>query len=267
MLMESNYFEINKKSWNKRTPLHVNSDFYDVAGFLNGQNSLNDIELTLLGDVKGKKILHLQCHFGQDTLSLRRMGARVTGVDFSDKAIEEARNLAQKAGLEAQFICCNVYDLPQYLDEQFDIVFTSYGTITWLPDLNEWAKVIAHFLKPNGKFVLAEFHPFIWAFDNDFEGIAYPYFNRGAFVAQQTGTYAAKNAAIKIEYVFWNHSVSETFNALVNNGLRIDILNEYDYSPYDCCAKMVAIAPKKFQIIPFGDKAPLVYAIQATKTF
>lgn len=265
MSEEKNYFEINKKSWNERTPLHINSDFYDVAGFLAGKNSLNEIELALLGDVKNKKILHLQCHFGQDTLSLSRMGATVTGVDFSDKAIEEANNLAQRSRLAAMFICCNIYDLPQYLNETFDIVFTSYGTITWLPDLNEWAKIVTHFLKPNGKFIFAEFHPFIWTFDDDFERITYPYFNRGAFIEQQTGTYAAKNADVKIEYVFWNHSVSETFNALVNKGLRIDIFNEYDYSPYNCCRKMVAIAPQKFQIEPFGDKAPLVYAISATK--
>jgi ubiquinone/menaquinone biosynthesis C-methylase UbiE len=111
--------------------------------------------------------LHLQCHFGQDTLSMSRMGAQTTGVDLSDKAIDAARKLNQEINQQATFICCNIYDLPQHLDQQFDIVFTSYGTIGWLPDLNQWAALIARYLKPGGKFVFAEFHPVVWMFDND----------------------------------------------------------------------------------------------------
>ena len=129
MKFKESYIEINKKSWNKRTPLHLLSNFYDVDGFLKGKSSLNEIELKLLGDVKGKNILHLQCHFGQDTISLGRLGANVTGIDLSDKAIESANNLSVKANIEATFICCNIYDLPNHLNQQFDIVFTSYD---WL---------------------------------------------------------------------------------------------------------------------------------------
>lgn len=124
--MESNYIEINKKSWNNRTDYHVKSDFYDISGFLEGNTSLKDIELALLGDLNGKSILHLQCHFGQDTISLGRMGAQVTGVDLSDNAIHQANLLAEKVGIDARFICCDIYDLPNHLDEQFDIVYTSY---------------------------------------------------------------------------------------------------------------------------------------------
>lgn len=145
MKKEQNYIEINKQSWNNRTDVHVKSDFYDLDGFMKGKSSLNSIELELLGDVSGKSILHLQCHFGQDSLSLSRLGAKVTGVDLSDKAIETAKDLAQKLNADAEFICCDLYDLPNYLHKTFDIVFTSYGTIGWLPDLDKWAKIVSQF--------------------------------------------------------------------------------------------------------------------------
>ncbi len=131
------YIKINKQTWNNKTEVHVASDFYDNDNFLKGKSTLNSIELNLLGDLKDKKILHLQCHFGQDSLSLSRMGAKVTGVDLSNKAIEKAEELNQLLNLNAKFICCNIYDLPNYLNEKFDIVFTSYGTIGWLPDLSK----------------------------------------------------------------------------------------------------------------------------------
>ena len=134
---ELNYIEKNKAAWNSRTDHHFNSSFYDVENFLKGKNSLNDIELKLLKDVIGKNILHLQCHFGQDTISLARMGANVTGVDLSDNAINKAIQLANSAKVNATFICCDIYDLPKHLDKKFDIVFTSYGTIGWFPDLSK----------------------------------------------------------------------------------------------------------------------------------
>ena len=133
------YIKINKQTWNNKTDIHIDSDFYDVKSFLEGKSTLNQIELALLGNLSDTKILHLQCHFGQDSLSLSRMGAKVVGVDFSDKAIEKAKAFNTKLGLDAVFICCDVYDIPTHLDEQFDIVFTSYGTIGWLPDLDKWA--------------------------------------------------------------------------------------------------------------------------------
>ena len=123
------YIKINKQTWNNKTEVHIASDFYDNKSFLEGKSTLNSIELDLLGDLKDKKILHLQCHFGQDSLSLARMGAKVTGVDLSDKAIEKATEFNQLLHLDVKFICCDIYDLPTYLNEKFDIVFTSYGII------------------------------------------------------------------------------------------------------------------------------------------
>ncbi|MEZ7931864.1 MAG: class I SAM-dependent methyltransferase, partial [Flavobacteriales bacterium] len=153
------YLKTNKESWNKRTEVHYDSDFYDNENFKKTGNSLNEIELEFLQDIKGKKVLHLQCHFGQDSISMSKLGAEVTGVDLSDLAIEKAQNLAKEMNIETKFICCDLYSLPEVLNEKFDIVFTSYGTVGWLPDSNKWASVISHFLKPEGKFVFAEFHP------------------------------------------------------------------------------------------------------------
>lgn len=261
----NDYLAINRNSWNNKTDVHVASDFYDMEGFRKGNNSLNSIELELLGDIRGKKILHLQCHFGQDSISLSRLGAEVIGVDLSDKAIEHARKIASELNSTAEFICCDVYNLPQELDREFDIVFTSYGTIGWLPDLDQWAEVVSRFLKPGGTFVFAEFHPLIWMFDNSFEKIAYNYFNSGPIIETESGTYADRNVEITQEYVCWNHSLSEVMNSLIQNGLVIKVFNEYDYSPYNCFNKTIEIAPKKFRIEDLGDMIPMVYALKAIK--
>ena len=173
MNIEENYVDINRRSWNDRTEIHIKSDFYDVDGFLKGKNSLKNIELNILGDLSNTSVLHLQCHFGQDSISLSRLGAEVVGVDLSDVAIAKARELAKQAHSTASFICSDVYDLPNHLDRQFDIVFTSYGTIGWLPDLDRWAKVISKFLKPGGRFIFVEFHPVVWMYDSRFEKIAF----------------------------------------------------------------------------------------------
>lgn len=265
MNVEQNYLEINRQSWNNRTDTHLKSEFYNLEGFLNGKTSLNKIELDLLGDITGKKILHLQCHFGQDTISLSRLGANVTGVDLSDKAIESAKQIAADTNANTQFICCDIYDLPNHLNEQFDLVFTSYGTIGWLPDLDKWAKVISKFLKPNGQFVFVEFHPVVWMFDDDFDKIGYRYFNSGAIIETENGTYADKEADISQSYVMWNHSLSEVINSLIRNGIEINTLDEYDYSPYNCFNHTVEFEPHKYRTAHLDNKIPMVYAIVATK--
>ena len=265
MKKENNYIEINRQSWNNRIDTHLKSEFYDLEKFIKGKNSLNSIELELLGDLSGKTILHLQCHFGQDTISLSRLGAEVTGVDLSDKAIESAKQIAKQTKSNTTFICCDIYDLPNYLDKQFDIVFASYGTIGWLPDIDKWSKIVTKFLKPNGQFVFVEFHPVVWMFDDNFEKISYRYFNSGAIVETEIGTYADKNSEITQEYVMWNHDLSEVVNNLIENGLEINSLNEYDYSPYDCFNKTIEFEPRKYRIEHLEDKIPMVYSIVARK--
>lgn len=265
MKPEPDYLDINRHSWNNRTETHLYSEFYNLPGFLEGETSLNPIELGLLGNIRGKSVLHLQCHFGQDTISLSRLGAEVTGVDLSDKAIESARKIAAETQSNARFICCDVYDLEQHLDQQFDLVFTSYGTISWLPDLDRWARIISKFLKPNGKFVFVEFHPVVWMFDDDFAKIGYSYFNTGPIMETESGTYADRNAAISQSYVTWNHSMSDVITSLLRYSMSLSDFKEYDYSPYNCFNKMVEFEPKKFRIEHLGNKIPLLYSLVAEK--
>ena len=183
------------------------------------------------------------------------------------KAIPSANDSASSLlGLtRCEFICCDVYETPDHLDEKFDIVYTSYGTIGWLPDLDKWAKVVAHFLKPNGKFIMADFHPVVWMYDNDFEKVTYKYAVGSPIVEIEIGTYADKSAPVTTETITWNHGIGEVLNSLINHGLEINQLQEYDYSPYDCFNKVEEFAPGKFRIKEFGNNIPMVYSILATK--
>ncbi|RPH99901.1 MAG: class I SAM-dependent methyltransferase [Calditrichaeota bacterium] len=260
-----NYLEINRKLWNEKTDVHYKSDFYNVASFIDGKSSLNSIELDLLGDIQGKSILHLQCHFGMDTISLARLGAEVVGVDLSEKSIEKARELAQKVKTKARFIQCAVYDLEE-LNEKFDIVFTSYGVLGWLPDMDKWAQIVSCHLKANGQLVMVEFHPVVWIFSYDFTKVEYDYFNTGPIVESIQGTYADKSAPICNDSISWNHSLSEVFSSLQRNGMRIDIFQEYDYSPYNCFERTVEIEKGKYQIQGLEKKIPMLYAVKAKKS-
>lgn len=263
--MEENYLAVNKELWNAKTPYHLNSDFYDLDGFKKGKTSLNSIELEQLGDVKGKRLLHLQCHFGQDTLSWARLGANVTGVDLSDSAIEVAQGLAKELSITADFVCCNVLEIDKYLgDNQYDIVFTSYGTIGWLPELTKWGNLINQYLKPGGEFHLVEFHPVVWMLDEEFQQIVDSYFNVKVFIEEENGTYADKDAPIVTKSISWNHSLEEVFAALLGAGLRIADFKEFDYSPYACFANEVK-AEKGFHIKGLEGKIPMVYALKAVK--
>ena len=259
------YLEINKAAWNKKTPLHVGSKFYDMPGFLRGETSLKSPELGLLGDVCGKRVLHLQCHFGQDTLSLARMGAVVTGVDLSDVAIQKARELAGEIGLRAAFINCDLYSLRDHLQETFDVVFTSYGTVGWLPDLDRWADIVQHFLKPGGSLVMVDFHPLVWMYDKTFKEVEYSYFNAGAIVDKVDGSYADRSADISYETVSWNHPVSEIVQSLLDANLALSDFKEWDYSPYACFDELNEDEPGVFRVKHWGKKMPMIYGIKAVK--
>lgn len=259
------YLSINKSTWNERTDVHFQSKMYDVENFIQGGNALKSIELELLGDIKGKRILHLQCHFGQDTISLSRMGAEATGIDFSDKAIARAKELAELTQSNTRFILSDVYSLPDVLDEKFDMVFTSYGTIGWLPDVERWAAVVSHFIKPGGTFVFAEFHPVVWMMSDDFSKIQYRYFTDEPIVEESDTTYTDGQLSKSMKSVGWNHGMAEVIQALLDQGLHLDSLREFDYSPYDCFDKVVEVETGKYQIIGLEGKIPMVYALKATK--
>jgi 2-polyprenyl-3-methyl-5-hydroxy-6-metoxy-1,4-benzoquinol methylase len=227
----------NLALWNELTEVHRKSAYYDLEGFKVGRQSLGPIELAEIGpDVAGKTLLHLQCHFGMDTLSLARLDARVTGVDFSDKAIALARSLSDELSIPARFIESSVYDLPAALDEQFDIVFTSWGVVIWLPDLRRWGEIVAHYLKPGGTFYIAEIHPFLFAMDDD-ESVRdarfrYRYFEGAEPMAfESDGSYADRSAHIEQSVSYeWRHSLSEIVSCLAAAGLRIEYLHEFPYT-------------------------------------
>ncbi len=259
------YFDANKKLWDKAASINANSKFYSVEKFKQGKSSLNYVELEALGNVKGKSILHLQCHFGQDTLSLARMGANITGVDFSSEAISLANKLKIELKLNADFICCNIYDLKKYLNKKFDIVYTSYGVIGWLPDLGKWAEIISSFLKPSGMFFMVEFHPFIWMFDNKIEKIKYPYFNSGVIKEKIKGIYSDRNANMEAVEYGWNHALSEVFSSLTGNGLQINEFNEFPFSFYNCFPNMIKGKDGYFRIKHLKNYFPLMYSIKAVK--
>jgi 2-polyprenyl-3-methyl-5-hydroxy-6-metoxy-1,4-benzoquinol methylase len=260
------YFEENKQSWNKRTVVHKDSAFYDLASFKKGKSSLNKIELEELGDVSGKSLLHLQCHFGMDTMSWARLGANCVGVDISDEAINLAIEINAELKLDAEFVCCNVYDLKQQLNKKFDIVFTSYGTIGWLPNLDEWADIIAHFLKPGGTFYMADFHPFLWMMDEQFEHVKYNYFNTAVITDEISGTYTDRSAPIKSVEHGWNHPFSEIISALLKHGLQIQQFNEYPYSPYNCFNTLEKSTDEMWRIKGMDEKMPMMYSIKAIKS-
>jgi len=257
------FLEANRQAWDQITQINVKSAFYDLEGFKNGKSSLNPIELEGVGPVAGKNLLHLQCHFGMDTLSWARLGARATGIDFSPEAISNAKQIAEEMGIPARFICSDVYQLPEVLNEQFDIVFTSYGALCWLPDLDAWAALVRRYLRPGGIFFVAEFHPALYLFDFNTRQIAYHYFNQGTpFVDEDEGSYADRGSGLKTITYFWPHSLAEIMGSLLRQGLQLLDFREYDYSPYNCFPNMEERAPGEFVFGGFEVSFPHVFCLK-----
>lgn len=263
--MNIDFIEINQKLWDDKTEVHYKSEFYDVESFISGKDSLNQIELDLLGDVAGKSILHLQCHFGLDTISLSRHGAISTGVDFSEKAITRANQLKDSLGTKTNFIQSDIFKLKDTLQDKFDIIYTSYGVLGWLPDMKKWADTVSHFLKPGGKLVLVEFHPVVWMFSYDFKQIEFNYMDSSPIIEELEGTYTDRKAEIKNKSVTWNHGLAYVLNSLVKSGLNLEDFQEYNYSPYNCFENTVRISEQKFQIQGLENKIPMVYSVIARK--
>ncbi|UMB60553.1 class I SAM-dependent methyltransferase [Lutibacter sp. A80] len=261
------YFEVNKNTWNKKVGIHFKSEFYDIEGFKKGKTSLNSYELNEVGDVKGKSLLHLQCHFGQDTLSWSRLGAKCTGIDLSNKGIMLAKKLNKELDLDATFIESNLYDVSNNVEGKFDIVFASYGVIGWLPDLKTWGEIIASKLKKDGVFYLVEFHPIVWMY-NFLETppkLAYSYLNKNVIYEEYKGTYANNNADIISKEYGWNHGLGDVITALTNAGLHIEFLHEFEKSPYNIFPEMEATNDGMFLLKKEQRMFPLVYSIRATK--
>jgi len=262
------YIEVNKKSWNERVSIHKKSELYDLENFKKGKNKLHSLERKELGNIKDKTILHLQCHFGMDTLSLAMLGARVTGIDFSEDAIKEAKSLNKELGLNVEFIHSDVYSLPEKLNKKFDIVFTSYGVLTWLPDLERWAEVVSHFLKDDGFFYIVEIHPSSMMFE-DGKGIKelrvnYPYFRKAnplEFVAE--GSYANPKAKTKNNKTYeWLYSLMDVFSSLLNAGLSIEYFHEFSFTVYP---QFPFMKRGKDGYWRMKEDIPLLFSIKAVK--
>ncbi len=220
----------NLDAWNQMAEIHAASRGYRLAEFKAGENVLKPIELVEVGDVRGKSLLHLQCHFGLDTMSWARLGANVTGVDFSDRAIGLARSISTELKIPARFLQSNIYDAPEVLHEQFDIVFTSYGALCWLPDVKRWAEIAANFVKPGGFFYIAEFHPLTQMSPND-EGTTrleyeISYFHTAMREDPPGPDYSDKSKIVSATHL-WMYRLGDVVSAIAATGLRIEFLHEF----------------------------------------
>jgi len=259
--------ENNRQTWDILAEVNARSALYNLQGFKDGQTALQTLELEEVGAVDGKHLLHLQCHFGMDTLSWARKGAQVTGVDFSPKAIQMARALAGECQLPANFVCSPIEDLPANLDGQFDILYSTYGVLCWLPDLTRWAQVIAHFLKPGGFFYLADSHPLFDMYEAEDTPLqlSYPYFRQAAYRFENQGSYADRSAPVKTVAYEWPHSLSQIINALLDAGLHLKYLHEFPFLFYQKYPFMVEQSPGRWVLPQEYLSMPMTFSLKAVK--
>ncbi len=265
------YREANRALWDEWTGIHYGSDFYRVEAFKQGLNKLRPYEMEEVGPVDEKSLLHLQCHFGMDTLCWARLGAKVTGLDFSPAAIAQARALASELNIPARFVESDVYAASEVLDETFDIVYTSRGVLGWLPDIGRWAHVVTHTVRPGGFFYLTEIHPIALVFDDD-DGatelrLRYPYFTQAEpFALEVNGSYADRTATVKqrVEYG-WNHALGEIITALATAGLRIDFVHEFPFNEWPI-SFLQPTGDGTHRLPPPNDgRLPLFFSLKASK--
>jgi len=262
------YLRSNRELWDEWTSIHESSDFYRLETFRDGGIRLSGYEIEQVGDVRGKTLLHLQCHFGIDTLSWARLGANVTGADFSPKAVSLASSLAADLGLDARFIESNVYDLPERLEGSFDVVYTSRGVLCWLPDIRGWARVVAHFVKPGGIFFITEAHPIAWALDETLPlTFRYPYWEHAEPIASEVqGSYADVSADVRSEKEYsWQHGLGEIVTALIDAGLTIELLQEYPVSAWDMGFTVEGSDGTWVMPDSVEGEVPLFYSLRARK--
>ena len=259
------YFAENRSLWNGWTKIHEISKFYDLKAFKAGASSLKEVELEELSGVSGKTMLHSQCHFGLDTLSWARLGAEVTGIDISDESIKLAKSLSEEMNIPAEFVRANIYDIPQILNNKFDIFYTSYGALDWLPDVKKLAEVAADSLKPGGIFYIVEFHPIVGVLDDDGIALEYPYFNDqdNPIKLDEHGSYANPEADFRHPSYVWNHGIGEIISALISSGFKIEFLHEFPFSTWKCWQFLQEREPGRFYHITNPKLIPLMFSIRA----
>jgi SAM-dependent methyltransferase len=264
-MMDTEHRRANRAMWDERVDLHVESDLYNVPGFLAGQCRLRDFEPGELGSVEGRTLLHLQCHFGLDTLSWARRGAIVTGIDFSEPAIEAARKIARHADIPATFEVCDVYETAATLDRTFDIVYTGLGALCWIPDLDAWAREIVRLLVPGGTFYMSEFHPFTDVFGEDDLVVTESYFDDGRpFRDETSGTYSDRSAKTSNNLSYsWTHPLSRVITALLKVGLTLDSFAEHEYTVFPRFSALSATPGTDIFRFPNDHpRLPMMYSIR-----
>jgi len=271
----SDYLSLNRSSWDERAPAHAASPGYAVERFLSDPEFISAVvrfDLPLLGDVAGLDGVHLQCHIGTDTVSLARLGARMTGLDFSPASLAEARRLAAGAGHAIEFVEAVVYDAPSVLGrERFDFVFTGIGALCWLPKVRQWAQVVAELLRPGGWLFLREGHPILWALDErvgDRLVVDFPYFEREKpLVWDEAGTYVETDVAFEHTVTHsWNHGLGEIVTALLDAGMQLTTLVEHDSVPWEALpGQMERTDEKEWRLVDRPWRLPLTYTLRAIK--
>jgi SAM-dependent methyltransferase len=267
------YRAVNRANWDERVPAHTASPDYQLSEFIEDPRHLSRVvrfDLPRLGDVTGLRGIHLQCHIGTDTLSLSRLGARMSGLDFSKPALAAAAQLAEAAGAEIDYHESDLYDAPAALGgRRFDLVFTGIGALCWLPDIDRWAQVVRDLLAPGGRLFLREGHPMLWTLDEqrtDALVVRYPYFEMDeALVFDEPGTYVETDVEFQHNRTHvWNHGLGEVVGALLDRGLRITELTEHDSVPWDALpGQMELLESGEHRLRERPDRLAHSYTLQA----
>jgi SAM-dependent methyltransferase len=272
----TDYRTFNRANWDERAPAHAASPGYAVERFVREPDFVSDVvrfDLPRLGDVRGLRGVHLQCHIGTDTVSLHRLGARMTGLDFSPSSIAEARRLAERTGSDVPFVQAEVYDAVDTLGAgAFDLVFTGVGALCWLPDVRRWAGVVAALLRPGGRLFLREGHPMLWSLADPGEDgrllVEHPYFERPEpSVWEEPGTYVETEATFThIVTHEWNHGLGEIVSALLEEGMRLTMLDEHDSVPWEALPGLMELLPGgEWRLRDRPWRLPHSYTLQAVK--
>jgi SAM-dependent methyltransferase len=260
----------NRDLWDEWAVVNARSELYRLAQFKAGENKLNPLERGEVGDVRGKTLLHLMCHFGMDTLSWARLGAVVTGVDFSPVAVRMARELSDETKVPGRFLCCELYDLPEHLQETFDLLVMTYGVLSWLPDLDGWARLVARYLRPGGRFYLAEIHPLSLLFDEKAGGvdwkIGYDYFHEGVLSFDVQGSYADPTAKVNAAKSHeWFYTLDRVVSALIREGLRLEFLHEHPFTVYQALPFLERREDGYWHPPSSVPRVPLLFSLRAVK--
>ncbi|MGX6605532.1 class I SAM-dependent methyltransferase [Micromonosporaceae bacterium Da 78-11] len=271
----TDYRAVNRANWNERAQAHAASPDYQVARFAADPTHLSDVvrfDQPLLGDLTGLRGVHLQCHIGTDTVSLSRLGATMTGLDFSDKSLAEARTLATSTGADIRFVQSDVYDAHEALGDGYDLVYTGIGALCWLPDVKRWARTVASLLRPGGRLFIREGHPVLWALDYDrtdgLIALDLPYFERAEpLIFTEGGTYVQTHVEFTANTTHeWNHGLGEIVTAVLEAGLTLTGLVEHTSVPWRALPHgMRDIGNGEWQLADRPERLPHTYTLQATR--